>query len=389
MKKIFVCFICLCFYMLGNAQERVAIKHGPYLQNLKETEVTIVWLTNKPSIGWVELAPNDETNFYYEERPKFFNVINGVKKTSLIHTVKLTGLKPGTKYRYRVYSQEVLEHKSWEIVYGRIAATNVRETLSFTTNNRNKPETSFIMINDIHGRAEDIAPMLKVSDYENTDMVIFNGDMLSHLLNESDLFTGFMDTTIQMFAKNIPMYYARGNHETRGPFATFFQNYFSPMEPHLYYLIRQGPVCYLVLDTGEDKPDSDLEYSGITDYDNYRTEQAKWIAEAVKSKDYTEAKFRVVIAHMPPPFSGRDTWHGSKEILNKFIPILNEANVDIMLCAHTHRNSNHLPSSTIKFPIIVNSHKTVLKGIIKNNQMELIVKDLEGKIADRKILNAK
>ena len=45
--------------------------------------------------------------------------------------------------------------------------------------------------------------------------------MLSQLKNEEELFTGFMDVSIDMFAKETPMYYARGNHETRGIFATF------------------------------------------------------------------------------------------------------------------------------------------------------------------------
>jgi Icc-related predicted phosphoesterase len=390
MKKLFAVVFSLCFSICCFAQGRINIKHGPYLQNLKETEVTIVWVASEPSIGWVELAPDDNTSFYLQERPKYFNVTNGVKNTSSVHVVKLTGLTPGTKYRYRIYSQEVLEHRDTEITYGRVAATNVYtvEPLSFTTNDRNKPETSFIMINDIHGRAEDIPPMLKVSDYKNTDMVIFNGDMLSQLHDESGLFSGFMDISIELFAKVIPMYYARGNHETRGPFATTFQQYFSPKEPHLYYLVRQGPVCFVVLDTGEDKPDSDIEYSGITDYDNYRTEQAKWLAEAVKSKDFTEAKFKVVIAHMPP-VTGRAIWHGQKEVLEKFVPILNQANVDVMLCAHLHRNLNIKPDSDIKFPMIVNAHKTVLKGTTKNNQLTLVINDLDGKVVDQVVLNAK
>ena len=387
MKKIFVGLICLCFTVLSFAQNRIAIKHGPYLQNLKETEVTIVWVASKPSIGWVELAPDDNSNYYHQERPKHFNTTNGVKNTALLHSVKITGLTPGTKYRYRIYSQEVLDHQSWEIIYGRIAATSVygANPLSFTTNDRNKPETSFIMINDIHSRAEDIRPMMNVSDYKNTDMVIFNGDMASHLIDESTLFVGYMDSSINIFAKEIPMYYARGNHETRGPFATYFQNYFSPREPYLYYLVRQGPVCFIILDTGEDKPDSDIEYSGITDYDNYRTEQARWLKEAIKSKDYTEAKFKVVIAHMPPN-TGRGLWHGQQEVLDKFVPILNEANVDVMLCAHTHRYSKSEPDSNIKFPIVINAHRTALKGITKDNQLELVIKELDGKVVDRVVI---
>ena len=389
-KRLFTGFICLSFFVLSFAQERIAISHGPYLQNLKETEVTVVWVANKPSIGWVELAPDDNSHYYQQERPKYFNVTNGVKNTSLVHVVKIADLTPGTKYRYRIYSQEVLEHQSSKIIYGSVAATNVYSArpLTFTTNDRNKPETSFIMVNDIHGRSEDISPLLKVAGYETADMVIFNGDMLSQLLDEEGLFTGFMDASIDLFAKELPMYYARGNHETRGPFATSFHYYFSPKEPHLYYLIRQGPVCFVMLDTGEDKPDSDIEYSGITDYDNYRTEQANWLMEAVKSKDFTEAKFRVVIAHMPP-FADRPLWHGQKEVLEKFVPILNQANVDVMLCAHTHRYSNNTPDVSIKFPMIVNGNATVLKGIANGNQLELVIKDMEGKTVDQITLNVK
>ena len=390
MKRLVTSFIYLCFFVLSNAQDRIAIQHGPYIQNLKDSEVTIVWIVNKPSIGWVELAPDDNTNFYYQERPKFFNVTNGVKNTSLLHTVKLTGLTPGTRYRYRIFSQEVLEHQSWEIVYGRIASTSVYGTrpLSFKTNDRNKLEASFIMVNDIHGRAEDIPVLLKVAGLNDADMVIFNGDMLSQLRDEAGLFSGFMDASIDLFAKEIPMYYARGNHETRGPFATFFQHYFSPKEPNLYYLLRQGPVCFIFLDTGEDKPDSDIEYSGITDYDFYRTEQAKWLAEVVKSKEYTEATFKVIIAHIPP-VPGTSIWHGQKEVLEKFVPILNEASVDVMLCAHLHRYIHVKPDAVVKFPVVINANRTVVKGIAKDNRLELTVKDLEGKITDQIVLDAK
>ena len=390
MKKLYFNLVCIFFPVLSFAQERIAIQHGPYLQNLKETEVSIVWKASKPSVGWVELAPDDNSDYYQQERPRFFNVTNGVKNTSLLHVVKITGLKPGTNYRYRVYSQEVLDHQGVEIMYGRVAATDVYSAKPpvFKTNDRNKPETSFIMINDIHGRTEDIPRLLEVADYKHTDMVIFNGDMLSHLKNEEELFSGFMDVSVDLFAKEIPMYYARGNHETRGMFATSFQHYFSPKEPHLYYLIRQGPVCYIVLDTGEDKPDSDIEYSGITDYDNYRTEQAKWLAEAVKSKDFLDAKFRVVIAHMPPLPDDR-LWHGQKEVLEKFVPILNDADVDVMLSGHLHRYFNNKPTSKVKFPVIDNAHRTVVKGITTGEKLTLGVIDIEGKIVDQIILTAR
>lgn len=389
-QRIIIGFLCICLASMAFAQERIRIEHGPYLQNLKETETTIVWMASKPSVGWVELAPDDGSTYYQKEREKFFDTTNGVKNTSLLHVVKISGLKPGTGYRYWVYAQEVLDHQGVEVTYGKVAATDVYgvKPFVFTTNDRHKPETSFAMINDIHGRTDDIPKLLEVADYKKMDMIIFNGDMLTQLKDESGLFSGFMDVAIDLFAKEKPMYYARGNHETRGLFATSFQRYFSPKEPHLYYLVRQGPVCFIFLDTGEDKPDSDIEYSGITDYDRYRTEQAQWLAQAVQSDDFKQAKYKIVIAHMPP-LPDKNLWHGQMEVLEKFVPILNQAGVDVMLSGHLHRYFNNKPTDKVKFPVIDNAHTTVIKAVAESNQLVLEVKDLQGKPVDTIVIPAK
>lgn len=380
----------ICMALTGFASDRIAISHGPYLQNVRETEATFVWLANKPSIGWVELAPDDGSNYYNQERAKHFDTTNGVKNTSLLHVVKVTGLKPGTSYRYRVYVTEVLDHKGVEVTYGKTDATDVyyAKAPCFRTNDTSKPETSFAVINDIHGRTKDIPALMNAADYKNKDLVIFNGDMLTQLRNESELFSGFMDVSVELFAKEKPMYYARGNHETRGLFATSFQHYFSPKEPHLYYMFSQGPVCFIVLDTGEDKPDSDIEYSGITDYDNYRTEQAEWLRQAVKSDEFRKAKYKVVIAHMPPqPI--KELWHGPQEVLEKFVPILNEAGIDVMLSGHLHRYIPCQPDARVKFPVIVNSLDNVISAQTQGNELLLEMRNTQGALVDKIVIKAK
>lgn len=386
-KTVFslVCFVCLT--MVGHAADRIRIHHGPYLQNVKETEATFVWMASKPSVGWVELAPDDGSNYYNKERRKYFDTTNGVKNTSLLHVVKVSGLEPGTAYRYRVYATEVLEHKGVEVIYGKTAALDVYTARPpvFRTHDATKPETSFAIINDIHGRTADIPALLNAVHCQQKDMVIFNGDMLTQLRSEEELFSGFMDASVDLFAKQVPMYYARGNHETRGLFATSFQHYFSPKEPHLYYMFRQGPVCFLVLDTGEDKPDTDIEYSGITDYDNYRNEQAEWLKEAVRTPEFRDAKFRIVIAHMPPqPVKG--LWHGPQEVLDKFVPILNEAGIDAMLCGHLHRYLHCKPDSQVRFPVVVNAHNTVIDGQTSGDRLQLEIRDTQGTLVDKILL---
>lgn len=382
MNKINLFFLFLLLATLpAFSQDDIQITHAPYLQNLGENDVTIVWTVNKPSVGWVELAPDDGTHFYQTERPKFFNVKNGIKQTSTVHAVHLKGLKAGTRYRYRVYSQEVLSHVGWRVIYGNVAATSVygKQPLEFQTSDHGRQAVNFAMVNDIHGKSDLLEKLVSHCDLKTTDMFLFNGDMVSIFNSEKEIFEGFMDKATELFASEIPMYYTRGNHETRGSFATAFQDYFSPKQEHIYYMFRQGPVCFVILDCGEDKPDSDLEYAGITAYDSYRTEQAEWLKDVLESKEYKEAPFKVVVCHIPP-FGG---WHGNEEVAEKFMPLLNNAGVDIMLCAHLHSYMRNDAKGDVRFPIIVNSNNTILKAEADSRALNIKILDTEGKEIDK------
>lgn len=74
--------------------------------------------------------------------------------------------------------------------------------------NRNKPATSFIMLNDIHGNTDYIPKLLNNAGFKETDMIIYNGDMMNWLMDEEDLFKGFIGCTVDLFATHKHMYYA-------------------------------------------------------------------------------------------------------------------------------------------------------------------------------------
>lgn len=359
--KPFILNLFLWLTFAVGAQEKLIITHGPYLQHLTETGVTIHWTTNKNAISWVELAPDDQTHFYQKERPKYYSADYGFKDVSTVHAVRLNNLSPGTTYRYRICSQEVLSHEGTKVFYGIIAATDVYRVkpLKFTTTDQTKENNiSFVMVNDIHGNNDLLENLLAKGDYQSTDFIFFNGDMVSDMQSEDQLFSGFMDTAIKLFAKEKPMYYARGNHETRGNFANAYPVYFTSPSGKLYYILRRGPVCFVVMDCGEDKPDSDIEYTGIVAFDQYRDKETAWLKEALKSTEFATAPFKVAIVHMPP-FGG---WHGEEEVAAKFVPLLNEAKVDVMLCGHLHKYVHQQPGNGVNFPVIVNSNNTVVRA---------------------------
>ena len=85
---IWVSLFLLCSGLSAEAQ--IKLLYGPYLQNVKETEATFVWEATAPSVGWVEIAPNDGTHYYGEVRPRYFDTANGVKRTDTRHVVHVS-----------------------------------------------------------------------------------------------------------------------------------------------------------------------------------------------------------------------------------------------------------------------------------------------------------
>ncbi len=366
------------------AQE-IAITHGPYIQAVGENEVTIVWTTNTNAVSWVELAPAGNNSFYAEEHPQYYQTANGNRVVGTLHKIRILNLSKDTEYRYRIFSKEVLKYGGHRILYGNIASTDVysKKPLRFRTLDNSKEKISFSVVNDIHGQNDSLKALLKNVKYGETDLVFFNGDMVSTMNDETQFFGGFMDTATSMFASEVPAFFARGNHETRGAFSVNFPEYFPTNSGKLYYAFRQGPVYFIVLDCGEDKPDSDIEYSGLAQFDAYRTEQKIWLEKVVQTDEFKSAKFRVVVVHIPPV--GSD-WHGPLDINRKILPVLNQAGISLMLCGHTHSYQLIEPNNEVKFPILINSVNTVLE--INANQQKITVerKNTKGKEVSRYLI---
>ena len=379
MKNLFY----LIFFFWGVFQvsfsQDFKITHGPYLQAMGKNEATIVWTTNEDAVSWVELAPGGSEHFYSQERPAFYQTKDGNKVVGKLHKITISGLTKGTEYRYRCFSKEVKSYDGQnKVSYGKIVATNVyrKKPLRFKTLDKTKEDVSFIVVNDIHSRVSDFQALCKDVAFENSDFVVFNGDMVSSMDDETSFFCGFMDDAVAMFAGEVPVVYSRGNHETRGAFNTRFSAYFPTSTDKLYYSFRQGQAFFIVLDSGEDKPDSDIEYSGLAQFDAYRTEQQEWLKTVVKSEDFLSAKYRIVIIHIPPVALD---WHGTNEVKDKFLPVLNDKGISLMLCGHTHQYSYEKSSEQHDFPILVNAANTMLDVKITSSGMLVKRSDLDNK----------
>jgi 3',5'-cyclic AMP phosphodiesterase CpdA len=346
------------------------------LQNVGEQEVTILWTTDCDAVSWVELAPGGQESFYARERPQYYQTKDGNRVVSKRHAVTITGLERGTEYRYRIFSQAA---RIETLTYGSIASSGVseRKPLRFTTLNADKDEIAFVVLNDIHGRTDELKALTRNVAHGQTDLMIFNGDMANHMHDEQQFFSAFMDESVRLFATDVPLFYARGNHETRGLLSSRFSDYFPSNSGKPYYTFRHGPVHFTVLDSGEDKPDSDIEYYGLARFDDYRSEQQAWLEKQIQSPAFRAAAYRVVIVHIPPDTAD---WHGAGEVQRKFLPLLNRAGVTVMYCGHTHHYQYVQPTADLHdFPILINDAHSALEVRAGQKEMSVVRRDTAGR----------
>ncbi|MBR4755567.1 MAG: metallophosphoesterase [Bacteroidales bacterium] len=386
MKRILTTLLLVFMAVSAFAQEgskRVNLACGPFVQNVTTTGFTVVWTSDVEAIGWVEVAPLNDQHFYYAERPKFFDMSGcGIKPVNKIHKVEVTGLEPGSTYRYRVMMKAVDHHYgTLDIQYGKEYGANTYTAVlpAVTTQKESYKEVKFAMVNDIHEKDSVLRKLFADEKRNHTfDFVFFNGDMTSTLSREEKIVNFVLKPASETFASYCPLYVTRGNHEYRGKDAIKLLDYYAFPEGKPYYTFKYGDVFFLVIDSGEDKPDSDIEYQDAYCTDPYLLKEAEWVKGVVAGQDWKNASKRIVFNHIPP--ETKNAWHGSYNMNTMFLPILNEAGVDVMLCGHYHQFIQRKKGEhNAAFPVIINSSEQRMEVTVTGNKISIEVFDPEGK----------
>ncbi len=348
------------------------ITHGPYLQAPSESAVTITWATDRKCVSKVEYSESSDGP-WITAQSSHDGLIDAY---DVLHSVRLTGLKPGTTYHYRVVSTEMLVFQAYKVVYGEAAASGYR---SFVTLHAGKPAFSFLVLNDRHEKVPKLRESLAAATWHGVDMVFLNGDLFNHLESEQQIYSKLVDPCVEFFAARIPMVFVRGNHETRGVFARSLHRYFSFGDPHYYTMFEHGGVCFLVLDGGEDKADTDKEYHGLVDFSRYLEIQTRWLQTVTQMPAFREARFRVVLVHIPPLHAGDARHNRDKYLQENWGPILDKGNVDLVLSGHTHKYAEHAPGGAHgNFHLLVGGTETTIRADVTANQMTLTTTNADG-----------
>ena len=372
MKKLTIICLLLCAVFTTRAAE---ILYGPYVQAITEDSAYIVWVTDKATYGWVEVKSAED------KKPAIFTESNlGLKYNRRVHRVPVKGLKAGTLYEYEVFSQQ--EEKNGKLAKPISLAKNVHgNQLTFRTNDSTKESISFVLIADTHynsieGRFESLITPERIKD---KDFVVFDGDMVTTMKSEKDHFDKLFNKINETFAyDNTKFYYVRGNHEARGNFAQQFMNYYPTWTGMPYYAFRHGPVFFVVIDGGEDKPDSDIEYYGTAAFDLYREAEGKWLESVLESEECKTATYRVILSHIP---LNDNSWHGGRHAWKHLCQRCEDKGFNVMISGHTHRYSYREPGVHNRtFPTLVVGADKYLDAVANSDALTLVVKNQDGSV---------
>ena len=293
------------------------------------------------------------------------------------HNVPLAGLKPGTRYVYRIASREIVDFKPYKVGFGWTVTSPEHQ---FTTLNAAKPACSFVVLNDRHEKIAPLTASLDSVNWTNVDLVFLNGDMLSDVKDEPQIYRCVVDPCSRSFATKIPLVYVRGNHDARGGFARDLLQYFPTDSGRFYYALQHGLVSFLVLDSGEDKTDESLEYSGLVSFEPYLREQLQWLAKQIQDPAFQKARFRVCFLHIPPGKKPDPKFIRQQWLLDHVVPLLNQGKVDLLICAHTHKYATHPAGyDGMNFPMIIGGTETVIRCDVTADQIRVNAADLSGK----------
>lgn len=232
---------------------------------------------------------------------------------------------------YTVYTRSMLLRGPYESLQG--------ETISQTYNWKGVNEEdgiNYYVISDTHNTSK--APLAAASYFgEALDFLICCGDTASWIDRKEDL-TEFLYLASDITKGEIPVIYARGNHETKGVKAHELYNYVGANGQDFYYTFRLGSIWGIVLDIGEDHRDEYEEYSGVAKFNLYRMAQIEFLDEVLANAenefDAEGVEHRIAICHIPITVKYTNDHAGAFK--DSWLKRLNKMKLTMLYGGHVH-----------------------------------------------------
>jgi predicted phosphodiesterase len=327
-----------------------------------EDEYQIVFSSSVESRAWVTI-----------DGERYFDDYNGSNRSNeKIHKVIIPMEVLNEAKEYEVHVQKF----TYRGPFGGYKGRDISEKYSF------KPvDTSdgldYYNLSDIHMASKASYEAQKHYDYE---LLVLAGDIVSMMDTFADA-NLVNEIAHEMTNGEIAVVYARGNHELKGKYAEEFHKFVGADDERFYYSFKLDGVYGLVLDIGEDHDDDWWEYYDTADYEQYRNKQYLMLEKEIKSGEFKNYDYQLVVCHIPPVFVNSRKNH--VECKTRFTELLNQMEIDMCISGHQHdlmifEPGLVKPNETLNYNPDFSSKKTY-KGYLTDFNFNCILVSKRGK----------
>ena len=266
-------------------------RKGPYLQNVSQRSVTVMWESDSRLAGEVRVVGGRTYRAEAEE----------------LHEVVVDQLEPGRRYRYQVAC-------GGEVVDG-----------EFATAPESGAPFSFVVFGDSRSNAGSHLRVVERLRREVPDFILGTGDMVDAGARE-DQWQEFFDIERELLRENV-LFPSLGNHDRQGAGRTAdnFRRYFSLPEnspnPERYYAFTYGNARFLILDSNA--------------YAFALTDQTAWIERELQEARLDPKIRHIFVTMHHPPYS--ISLHGGRtELREAWTPLYEKYGVTAVFSGHDH-----------------------------------------------------
>lgn len=290
----------------------------PYLQNLQDDGITIMWETVYPTYGKVIYGKDGKLDIVAIE--------DAIPST--MHELTLVGLKQNETYQYKVESFNI---------------SSVVQT--FRTKKSNDAPIKIIVYGDNRSYPKIHENLVKMMAKENADLILNVGDVVTTGANQMEWVDEYF-YPLRYVSGSIPTYISIGNHEYGGywgtrvvpPFEKYVNNPLnSTGSTEYFFSVDYGNTHIIFIDPNK----AELENGhGLA----VGSQQYNWFVEDLKKAKET-SEWIMVLMHQPPyseAWSG-GPYDGEVALRKDVVPIMEANEVDIVLSGHTHDYERGLP----------------------------------------------